>query len=351
MPVRHAFLLAPSLSLRLPRPYRDYPTKSLRHNLFSDPHPLNLYPSIFYKNMVGEGRRRYIVTSLSLVSSSLSPLAATLMGPLANVANKRLTSKAKSFICNTYKKHGEARLLLLTRNVTMELSPTFSPLSPCVFPSCSPRRFSPQQILKVAHLIPEKVQLPPQPLDFCLGAAIHGVIQFAPHAIFPVLPVLAHHDDRRLDRRQQRQNQVQQDKGIRIPRRPSHAHVDRRIDAAQDKKTYNKGPRPAELHHGVRDAFGKRLLCFDHVVRVAHGADSHELLRRMKLPPQHRQHIHSRMRFALQQRRYVGPADFHALCIFNGRRAGLMRGLLQHRRETEERPVTGLVHNDFLLVL
>jgi hypothetical protein len=88
---RRAVLLTPSLSLRLPRPRwgrrfrsgRDYPTKSLRHNLFDDPHPLNLYPAIFYKNTVARGI--HVTSSLhtSLVSSSLSPLDATLMASLA----------------------------------------------------------------------------------------------------------------------------------------------------------------------------------------------------------------------------------------------------------------------------
>ena len=42
----------------------------------------------------------------SLASSSLTPLAATLMDLPASVANKRLTGQAKPFRCNTYKKAG-----------------------------------------------------------------------------------------------------------------------------------------------------------------------------------------------------------------------------------------------------
>src|SRR5258708_38328282 len=122
-----------------------------------------------------------------------------------------------SFRINTYEKQGERGGGSQTVNSLLCQKAILNPLS---------FHLAPQQILKVAHLIPEQVQLPPQPLNFCLGAAIHGVIQFAPHTVFPVLPVLAHHDHRRLNRRQQRQNQVQQDKWIRIPRRPSHAHVD-----------------------------------------------------------------------------------------------------------------------------
>src|SRR5882672_1960466 len=208
----------------------------------------------------------------------------------------------------------------------------------------------PHQVLNVVHLFSKQMELPPQALNLGFGAAIDRVIQFAPHAVFPVLPVLAHHDHRRLDRRQQRQNKIQQDKRIRIPCCPPHAHVDRRVDAAQDEKTNNKGPRPAELHHGIGDAVGQRRFFFDHIVRIAHRAHSHQLLRRVKLFPQHRQHIHSSVRLALQQRPDVASADFQALRIFHGRSVGLMRRLLQHRSETEELPMRRFIYHDFLSV-
>src|SRR5260370_3625697 len=46
---------------------------------------------------------------------TVNPLAATLMGLPASVANKRLTVKANFFRCNTYAKYGEWCWLLLTR--------------------------------------------------------------------------------------------------------------------------------------------------------------------------------------------------------------------------------------------
>src|SRR5713226_5126177 len=211
-------------------------------------------------------------------------------------------------------------------------------------------QLTPQQILKIAQLIPEQIQLPRQALNFGLRAPVHGVVQFTTHAILHVLAVLAHHDDWRLNRCEQGQNEIQQNKRIRIPRRPVQAYVDGRVDAAQDEKTNDERPRPAELHHGIRDAFGQRRFCFDHFVRVAHRAKAHEMLRGVELPPQHRQHIHSRMRLALQQRRDISAADFHALCILNGRRAGLMRRLLQHRREAKKLAVRRLIHHHFLLI-
>src|SRR5229473_5743649 len=285
---------------------------------------------------------RAVVTSshLYLVTSAfLNPLDATFMTLPARVANNRLTTGAKSFRCNTYKKHrGEGRSWSF--NVSMfqpsNVSTRVSDLSP---------RLAPHQILNVVHLFPQQMELPPQTLNFGFGAAIHGIIQFAPHAVFPVLAVLAHHDHRRLDRRQQRQNQIQQDKRIRIPRRPPHTHVYSRVDAAQNEKANNKRPRPAELHHGIRDAVGNRRFLFDHIVRVAHRTHAHQLLRSVKLLPQHRQHIHSRVRLALQQRRNIPSADFQALRIFHGRSVGLMRRLLQHRCETKELAMRRFIHH------
>jgi hypothetical protein len=72
--------------------------KSFAVNSFADPHPLNSVASIFYKNIGGRGRgilvlSLFIASLLHclLASSSLSPLAATLMYLPASIANKRLT--------------------------------------------------------------------------------------------------------------------------------------------------------------------------------------------------------------------------------------------------------------------
>src|SRR5713101_1615473 len=73
------------------------------------------------------------------------------------------------FKINTYEKQGEGGGSPQTVNSLLCQKAILNPLS---------FHLSPQQILKVAHLIPEQIQLPPQPLNFCLGAAIHGVVQF-----------------------------------------------------------------------------------------------------------------------------------------------------------------------------
>jgi len=79
-------------------PHHPYP-KSHGITSFTDPHPLSSVLSYRFRNMAGEGHSRstsvhYVVTSLPhlLASSSLSPVAATLMDLRASVANKRLAA-------------------------------------------------------------------------------------------------------------------------------------------------------------------------------------------------------------------------------------------------------------------
>ena len=75
----------------------------------------------------------------------------------------------------------------------------------------------PQQILDVADLVGQQIEFVRQVLNLRLRAAVDVVVQFAAQPVLRVLPVLAHHDDRRLNRRQHREKQVQQDERIRIP--------------------------------------------------------------------------------------------------------------------------------------
>src|SRR5207245_7614247 len=60
--------------------------KSLPHNLLSDPHLLNLYATILYKNMVGEG----VPVGLPVVNPK--PFICNTYAPLVCVANKGLTA-------------------------------------------------------------------------------------------------------------------------------------------------------------------------------------------------------------------------------------------------------------------
>ena len=62
----------------------------------------------------------------------------------------------------------------------------------------------PHQIVHIADLIGQQVQLIRETLNLRFGASIDVVVQLAAYAVFLVLTVLAHHDDRGLDGGQHR---------------------------------------------------------------------------------------------------------------------------------------------------
>jgi hypothetical protein len=73
------------------------------------------------------------------------------------------------------------------------------------FAASFPRQFLPQHVFHVANLFSQNIQLARQPLNLSLSPAIHVVVEFAAQTVFRILPVLTHHDHRRLHRRQHRQ--------------------------------------------------------------------------------------------------------------------------------------------------
>ena len=70
----------------------------------------------------------------------------------------------------------------------------------------------------------------------------------------------------------------------------------------------------------------------------------------MKLTAEHGQHVHAGHGLALQQHRDVVAVDLNADGFLLCDRGGLMRRLLQHRRETEELALRRLIHDDFLVI-
>ena len=74
-------------------------------------------------------------------------------------------------------------------------------------------------VVDVVELFGELVELAGEPLNFRLGAAVDVEVEFAADAVFTVLAVLAHHDDRRLDGGEHREEEVEQDVGIGGPMR------------------------------------------------------------------------------------------------------------------------------------
>ena len=71
----------------------------------------------------------------------------------------------------------------------------------------------------------------------------------------------------------------------------------------------------------------------------------------MELAAEHGEHVHAGVRLALQQHRDVVAVDLDAGGFFERERVGLVRRLLEHRREAEKLAVRRLIDDDFLMVL
>src|SRR5689334_6903201 len=84
------------------------------------------------------------------------------------------------------------------------------------FPSSRLYSFA-QDLFDIVHLFAQEVQLAREALDFEFGAAIDVVIEFAAQAVLFVLPILTHHDHRRLDGGKHREEEVEQDKWVGVP--------------------------------------------------------------------------------------------------------------------------------------
>jgi hypothetical protein len=76
------------------------------------------------------------------------------------------------------------------------------------------------RLQRVESLDDRAVQLVMQPQYVDLDAQIGAIVEAGGQPILGRLPVLAHHDDRRLDRRQRRKHQVEEDVWIGIEDQP-----------------------------------------------------------------------------------------------------------------------------------
>ena len=66
------------------------------------------------------------------------------------------------------------------------------------------------------------------------------------------------------------------------------------------------------------------------------GTNADQLLGRMELMPEYRQHVHPRMRLALQENQNVIAIHFDTDSLFGSNRIGFMRNLLQHGSEAKK---------------
>jgi hypothetical protein len=131
----------------------------------------------------------------------------------------------------------------------------------------------------------EGVNFVVQARDFEFGAEIHLVVVAGLDPILRALAVLAHHDDRRLESRQHREEQVEQNIGIGIER-PAPVSEDLRIEQnpAQQhrRKAQDERPRSPERGHLVGEPLPEgqpllhagRIFGLDHV----HDSDQRQLL-------------------------------------------------------------------------
>src|SRR5579862_1581549 len=110
-------------------------------------------------------------------------------------------------------------------------------------------------------------------------------------------------------------------------------------------------PRAAETRHRISDPLAESCLLLNQHVRVAACPKPNQLLRRVKLPPQHREHVHPRVRFALQQNQYVAAVDLDRHRVFGCDRVCLVRCLFEHGGEAEKFARRGLIDDYFLMVL
>src|SRR5712691_12809415 len=136
-----------------------------------------------------------------------------------------------------------------------------------------------QQVFDVSDLLTQQIQLTRQALNVGCSASVDIKIEFAAQAVFGILPVLAHHDDRRLNGCQHGEEQVQENKRIRIPRRFSQHMVRGDVSDDRNSEEDDKSPRATETSYGISDTLTELCFLFDNSVGMAIGADAHCLLR------------------------------------------------------------------------
>ena len=146
------------------------------------------------------------------------------------------------------------------------------------------------------------------------------------------------------------QKKIEQDEGIGIPGTPAHHDAHAGVNHQAGEKRENKCPGTAEAGDSVGDAFAERGVVFDDFVGIAHGAQAHQLLRTVKLPAEHGEHVHSSHGLAFQQHRNVAAVHFNTSGFFQGHRAGLVGSFFEHAGEAKKFAVAGFIDDDFLMI-
>jgi hypothetical protein len=102
-------------------------------------------------------------------------------------------------------------------------------------------------------LIADLIQLDVKRENLHLRFDVDLVVVFGVDSIVSGLPVLAHHDDGRLQRGRARQHEVEQNVRVRIERLRHH-HIGQQPDADAPEREENERPAAAEGRHAIGDA-------------------------------------------------------------------------------------------------
>lgn len=111
---------------------------------------------------------------------------------------------------------------------------------------------------------PQAIELFLHAQDFEFGSQIDLVVMGGRHPVFFGLPVLAHHDDRCLDRGEHREHQVEEDVGIGVegaPLRENHA-VDASPQQQEKEEDTDERPRATDLSHRIRHPIPESIVLF-----------------------------------------------------------------------------------------
>lgn len=114
---------------------------------------------------------------------------------------------------------------------------------------------------------------------------------------------------------------------------PQVAHA---VDRQQRHRGDDECPGTAETGHRIGERLAEGCLRFDQRIRVARGAAANERLRRVEPPPEDGHHVHCGMRLPLNQPHDVVPIHFDADALFDGGGRGLVRHLIEQRREPQD---------------
>ena len=205
----------------------------------------------------------------------------------------------------------------------------------------------------VDELIGEEVNLAAERLDFGFGAAVDFEVELGADAVFVVLAVLAHHDDRRLDGRKHGEKKVEQDERVGVPRRAMHDnqhHAEDDVSGHGAKEEDDEGPGAAEAGDVVGDALAEGFLLVDEFIGTTYGATADDALGDVNVASEDGEHVEPGEGFFLKQRGEIVAVDLQAGGGFGGDGSRLVGRGFKHGGETEGFTVMRCGEDDFLPV-